>query len=99
MDPIQQLQGLSRKELAYAYDTLIECLNQRESLIEKRIKDQINHLGKEERVIFEEKDWHRENEDIKKFDDPFGDVDMKAEEILSVTEQVRNIEDFKNVTP
>ena len=68
-------------------------------MIEQRIKEQINHLGREERVIFEEKDWNRETEDIKKFNDPFGDVDLKAEEILSVTEQVRDIEDFKNVTP
>ena len=98
-DPIAQLQSLSRTELAYAYDTLIQCLNQREGLIEKRIKDQVEHLGKEERVIFEDKDWSRETEDIKKFDDPFGDVDLKAEEILSVNEQVRNIVDFKDVTP
>ena len=74
-------------------------MNQREGLIEKRIKDQVQHLGKEERVIFEDKDWSRETEDIKKFDDPFGDVNLKAEEILSVNEQVRNIVDFKNVTP
>jgi hypothetical protein len=65
---------------------MINLLNQREILIENRIKDQINHLGKEERVIFEEKDWHRETEDIKKFDDPFGDIDLKAEEIMSVNE-------------
>ena len=98
-DPIQQLQTLSRTELAYAYDTLIECLNQRESLIELRIKEQVTHLGKDERVLFDEKDWNRETEDIKKFNDPFGDVDLKAEEILSTTEQVRGIEDFKNVSP
>jgi hypothetical protein len=55
-------------------------------LIELRIKEQVNHLGKDERVIFEEKDWNRETEDIKKFNDPFGDVELKAEEILSVTE-------------
>ena len=85
--------------MAFAYDTLINLLNQREHLIEKRIKDQIDHLGKDERVLFEEKDWNRETEDIKKFDDPFGDVELKAEEILSVNEQVRGIDDFKNVSP
>lgn len=93
------MQQLSRTELAFAYDTLINLLNQRERLIEKRIKDQIDHLGKDERVLFEEKDWKRETEDIKKFDDPFGDIDLKAEEILSVNEQVRGIDDFKNVSP
>jgi archaellum component FlaC len=74
-------------------------LDQRESLIERRIKEQVDHLGKEERVIFEGKDWARETEDIQKFDDPFGDIDLKAEEIMSVNEQVRGIEEFKNVTP
>lgn len=78
---------------------MINLLNQREILIENRIKDQINHLGKEERVIFEEKDWDRETEDIKKFDDPFGDIDLKAEEIMSVNEQVRGIISFKNISP
>jgi hypothetical protein len=42
-------------------------------------------LGKEERIIFEEKDWSKELEDIKSFRDPF-DGEYKAEEILSVTE-------------
>ena len=64
MDPIQHLQSLSRNELAWAYDTLINCLNAREQLIEQRIKDQITHLGKEERILFEHKDWNRETEDI-----------------------------------
>lgn len=68
-------------------------------LIEKRIKEQITHLGKEERVLFEHKDWDRETEDIKKFDDPFNNEFFKAEEILSVNEQINNIERMKNITP
>ena len=54
-------------------------------MIENRIKSQIDHLGKEERVIFEEKDWNRELEDIQSFSDPFG-ATYKAEEMLSVSE-------------
>ena len=50
----------------------------------------MDHLGKEERIMFEEKDWSREFEDIKSFEDPFSST-YKAEEILSVTEQVHNV--------
>jgi hypothetical protein len=35
-------------------------------------------LGLEERILFEEKDWSRELEDIKTFDDPFNAA-IKAE--------------------
>lgn len=79
-DPIEALQSLSRKELAQAYDVLLNLLNQREELIENRIKEQIDHLGIEERILFEEKDWSKEVEDIKGFYDPFnGEATMKAE--------------------
>lgn len=90
--------SLSRKELSLAYDVLLSCLKQREGLIEQRIKSQVDHLGKEERVIFEEKDWSRELEDIQSYSDPFGATYM-AEEIISVSEQVKNINEFKNIDP
>jgi Arc/MetJ-type ribon-helix-helix transcriptional regulator len=64
VDPIESLMALSRSELAYAYDALLSCLEQREKEIEHRIKSQINYLGKEERILFEHKDWKRENEDM-----------------------------------
>ena len=89
-DPIDRLLSLQRAELSTAYDVLLSCLEQREGVIEKRIKQQVDHLGKEERIMFEEKDWSREFEDIKSFEDPFSST-YKAEEILSVTEQVHNV--------
>jgi hypothetical protein len=52
-DPIDRLISLSRKELSLAYDILLTCLSQRETVIEQRIKSQVDHLGKDERVIFE----------------------------------------------
>lgn len=48
--------------------------------------------------MFEEKDWSREVEDIKSFEDPFSS-EYRAEEILSVTEQVNNVQNFKNMDP
>jgi DNA-binding transcriptional MerR regulator len=85
VDPIDRLLSLQRAELSTAYDTLLSCLEQRETVIEQRIKQQVDHLGKEERIIFEEKDWSREVEDIKSFEDPFSS-DYRAEEILAVSE-------------
>jgi hypothetical protein len=89
---------LSRSQLAFAYDTLLSCLTQRESLIQQRIKSQITHLGVEERVFFDNKDWTRELEDLKNFSDPFN-ASLQTEEILSVSEQVQNILEFKNMSP
>lgn len=37
-------------------------------------------------------------EDIKPLGDPFNDS-LKAEQILSVTEQVNNVKDYKNMSP
>jgi hypothetical protein len=90
-DPIDTLLSLQRDELSSAYDVLLQCLHQREGIIERRIKEQIDHLGKEERIMFEEKDWNKELEDIKSYTDPFGTSAYKAEEILSISEQVNNV--------
>lgn len=71
-DPIHRLLTLSQSELAQAYDSLVNALNQREKLIEQRIKGQIDHLGKDERILFESKDWQKELEDLQVFDNAFG---------------------------
>ena len=97
-DPIQDLQKLSRQELAFAYDTLLTCLEQRATLIENRLKSQINYLGVNERIMFEGKDWSRENEDMKDYLDPFN-TNTKVEQFISVSEQVSNVLDYKNTTP
>jgi hypothetical protein len=38
-DSVQQLLTLQRAELAHAYDAMIDALDQREKLIEDRIKE------------------------------------------------------------
>lgn len=55
-------------------------------------------MGKEERILFEEKDWTREFEDLKTYNDAFNGT-IKAEEIVSVSEQVQNVLEFKNMDP
>ena len=60
--------------------------------------EQIDHMGVEERIFFEEKDWSKEFEDLKNLRDPFNDS-MRTEEILSVSEQVSNVMKFRNLSP
>ena len=54
-------------------------------MIDERLKEQIDHLGIEERILFEHKNFRKETEDIPKMDNPFDDA-MLAEDILSVKE-------------
>lgn len=56
-DTVDQLLKLNQGEIAFAYDKLIDGLNQREKLIESRIGDQLKHFGVKERVLLETKDF------------------------------------------
>lgn len=98
-DPIHRLLNLSQSELAQAYDSLVSALNQREKLIEQRIKGQIDHLGKDERILFENKDWQKELEDLKVFDNAFGESDLLAEDYIPLNEQVTNVHEERHITP
>lgn len=98
VDPIQHLLALHRNELAQAYDSLIQALNQRELLIKDRIKTQVEHFGKEERILFENKNWSKELEDLKGFDKAFGDSEGVAEDYISLNEQVTNVQGIRNDT-
>lgn len=48
--------------------------------------EQTKHLGIDERILFEHKDWSKETEDVKDvLKDPFNS-NVKAEQLLSVNE-------------
>lgn len=51
--PIEEILKLSQGELTHAYDTLIQALDAREALIERRIGESLKHFGITERVIVE----------------------------------------------
>ena len=89
---------MTKTELALAYDALLETLKVREKNIEERIKKQINHLGKEERILFEGKNFDKEFEDLPNFESVISEH-SQIEQILSVNEQIRNVTDFKDITP
>jgi hypothetical protein len=83
-EPLQKILSLSTLELANAFDSLLIALNQRESLIENRIKDQLKHFGSTERILVEKKNFAHELEDI---EDPTTSLfKIKAEELISVND-------------
>jgi len=63
-ESLQKLFEFSKGEISHAYDSLISGLEARESLIEKRIQEQLKHFGLEERILFDQKDFAVELEDI-----------------------------------
>ncbi|CDW82520.1 UNKNOWN [Stylonychia lemnae] len=89
-DPILQLHQLSREHLAEAYDNLIFILQQREELISKRIKSQLTHLDIKERVLFDNRDYSREQEIVKPFEYPFG-KEISPEDVISVNDQIQMV--------
>lgn len=80
-EPLEKILHLSTSQLAIAFDSLLLALNQRESLIEKRIQDQLKHFGSAERILVEKKNFATELEDI---EDPASLFKIKAEELIGV---------------
>ncbi len=97
-DPLATLRELSRKELASAYDEMINSLRDREMLIHHRIKKELEHLGLEERILMEGKDFTRESEDIISPTTSFNST-RPIESVLSVSEQIRNVAYHKDNNP
>lgn len=60
--------------------------------------DSTKYLGVEERILQEQKDFSREVEDIQRFDDIFGNS-MPIESVLTINEQISNVQEFKNLSP
>ena len=50
-----------------AYDNLLAILGQRELVLKERIEQTLKHFGTEERILFEKKDFKREQEDVSNF--------------------------------
>jgi hypothetical protein len=92
-DTVDQLLKLNQGEIAYAFDKLIDGLDQREKLIEKRIGDQLKHFGVKERVLVETKDFSQELQDLPSINRTF-----TPEEIISVNDQINYVLLQKNVS-
>lgn len=89
---------LGKEELAAAYDRLIESLGDRETAIEARLRKSVEHYGLKERILVQGKNFARELEDVQDVYQPARGI-SKAEEIISVGQQVTNVLQAKNISP
>ena len=81
-----------------AYDRLIEALGDRERAIEARLRKSIEHYGIEERILIQGKDFAKEFEDVPNVGLPPHGI-VKPEDIISVSQQVFNVLNSKNIAP
>jgi hypothetical protein len=56
--------SLAEGEITHAIDEIVNVLNMREKMIEKRLHEMSHHLGDGERVLIEQKNFGKELEDV-----------------------------------
>lgn len=94
-NPLDKLLHLSRGEIALAYDELVVLLEQRENVVEERLRSTIEHFGASERIIIEGKNFVKELEDVPVIDKMPGK--FSPENILSLQEQINGVLRAKNL--
>ena len=93
-EPLENLLKLGESEIANVFDSLLVALEQREILIEKRIAQQLQHFGINERILIDQKNFDKELEDIETTS-----MSFKAEELISAQDQINSVLAAKNMTP
>lgn len=87
---------MNMEEISRAYDTLIAILVNREQLIKQRIRSSLKHFGKEERILFDSKNFNREQESIPDIMRNILEMDEPSiDEYLGVNEQIYNVQTIK----
>lgn len=98
IDPIHKLQRMSLSEMTRAYDILLSILKQREALVKRRLKECLEHFGKEDRIVHESHDFDKEQEQMP---DILQQLYRKKtdgiDSYLSVNEQIENIHMLKTM--
>lgn len=84
------------QELADGYQLLLDSCTRREKILQHRLDRLLKDYGNLDRVLYEVKDPNRELEDIDYEITPVGQDVLKPEDIISVSEQIRNIMNWKN---
>lgn len=77
--------NIGKGELSHAYDELISALEKREQIIEKRIAKQIEHLGIDEKILFDHRNYKLELEDIQ-ITKEFREGKILPEEVIAINE-------------
>ena len=84
-DSLSSIMSMAEGEITHALDEIISILNQRESLIDARLKEICKHFGDEERILIERKNFGKELEDVPAVN-AHNLNKLNAEDILSVNE-------------
>ena len=79
------MQSLAQGEITHAIDEIVNILNARENMIEKRLHEMSQHIGDGERILIEQKNFGKELEDVQAVDQ-YSELKLKSEEVLSVNE-------------
>lgn len=100
VDPVYKLSRMSMAELTQAYDHLRSILHDREQVIQDRIKASLRHYRKDERVIFESRDFSREQEHLPDVLRNVLRYDYHAlDQILGINEQVQHLQEVHKTPP
>lgn len=91
---------MSMAELTRSYDFLLSILARREAVIKQRLKESIKYYEKDERILFETRDFTQEQEHVADVARNILRYDLNAiDHILGVEEQVSNIEYLRTMKP
>jgi ASC-1-like (ASCH) protein len=96
-DKLPHLLELGKGELAHAFDILITELDNREKVIEQRIAKQLDHIGIDERILFDHKNFTVELEDLQSYKN-FADRQILPEEIIAINHQIQYVIQHKNMS-
>lgn len=86
---------MAEGEMAHAIDEIINMLNTREEIIDKRLNDITKHFGDEERILLEQKNFGKELEDVPHVK-AHDKSKLNVEDVLSVNEQIHGVQRIKN---
>jgi hypothetical protein len=94
---ISESQNVIMKELASGYQFLLQSLEKREKILKHRLDRLLKDYGTKDRIMFENKDFANELEDIE-FDITRSPLSLTLEDVISVSEQMGNIKQWKEET-
>lgn len=91
---LEKLIALGQAELSHAFDSLIDALGNRESIIEERIGAQLKHFGLKERVLLDQKNFNLDLEDI----NTSTYSTLRPEDVIAMNDQINYVLYEKNIS-
>jgi len=83
------------KEMASGYEHLLHCLERREKVLKIRLDRLMKDYGRDDRIIQEKQDPNNELDSLDYNTANRSDYNLKIEDIISVSDQIKNISNWK----